>query len=390
MYATRSVVVVRRASRPTQPRFKHRPLAQALPLRYAGGNPDVIEGVYLVSRALVTGITGQDGSYLAELLLAKGYEVHGIIRRASTFNTQRIDHLYQDPHDRGVSLFLHYGDLTDGSQLARLIRKIEPDEIYNLAAQSHVQVSFEQPEYTGDVIGLGRHAVARGDPGDRRPDAPVSGVVVRDVRRRSPTAIGGVVFRPRSPYAIAKLYGHWMVRNYREAYGMYTVSGILFNHEGERRGKTFVTRKISRAVARIALGTQRKLYLGNIDAKRDWGHAKDHVEAIYLMLQQDTPKDYVIGTGEAHSVREFCELAFSHVGLDWERFVKVDPRYLRPTDVDELCADPSRAMADLGWKPKVSFEELVRGMVDADLAAERLGSIEGGAPASWLTAGLDG
>jgi GDPmannose 4,6-dehydratase len=347
--------------------------------------------VHLVRRALVTGITGQDGSYLAELLLAKGYEVHGIIRRASTFNTQRIDHLYQDPHDQGVSLFLHYGDLTDGSQLARLIRNIEPDEIYNLAAQSHVQVSFEQPEYTGDVIGLG---VTRLLEAIRE-----TGVQTRLYQASSSEMFGDAPppqseessFRPRSPYAIAKLYAHWMVRNYREAYGMYTVSGILFNHEGERRGKTFVTRKISRAVARIALGSQQKLYLGNIDAKRDWGHAKDYVEAIHLMLQQDIPKDYVIGTGEAHSVREFCELAFAHVGLDWERFVNIDPRYLRPTDVDELCADPTRAMADLGWKPRVSFEELVRSMVDADLAAERLGPIEGRARASsWLAAGLDG
>ena len=344
-----------------------------------------------MKRALVTGITGQDGSYLAELLLAKGYEVHGIIRRASTFNTHRIDHLYQDPHDEGVSLFLHYGDLTDGSQLARLIRQIQPDEIYNLAAQSHVQVSFEQPEYTGDVIALG---VTRLLEAIRE-----TGVQTRLYQASSSEMFGDAPppqseespFRPRSPYAIAKLHAHWMVRNYREAYGMYTVSGILFNHEGERRGKTFVTRKISRAVARIALGTQQKLYLGNIDAKRDWGHAKDYVEAIYLMLQQDAPKDYVIGTGEAHSVREFCELAFSHVGLDSERFVTVDPRYLRPTDVDELCADPSRAMADLGWKPQVSFEELVRGMVDADLAAERLGPAEARGPASsWLAAGLDG
>ena len=342
-------------------------------------------------KALVTGITGQDGSYLAELLLAKGYEVHGIIRRASTFNTHRIDHLYRDPHDAGVSLFLHYGDLTDGSQLARLIRKIQPDEIYNLAAQSHVQVSFEQPEYTGDVIGLG---VTRLLEAIRE-----TGVETRLYQASSSEMFGDApppqsedsAFRPRSPYAIAKLYAHWMVRNYREAYGMYTVSGILFNHEGERRGKTFVTRKISRAVARIALGMQERLYLGNIDAKRDWGHARDYVEAIHLMLQQDTPSDYVIGTGEAHSVREFCELAFSHVGLDWERFVTVDARYLRPTDVDELCADPSRAMADLGWKPQVPFEELVRGMVDADMAAERLEPIEGHAHASsWLAAGLDG
>jgi GDPmannose 4,6-dehydratase len=329
-----------------------------------------------VKNALITGITGQDGSFLAEFLLSKGYEVHGIIRRASTFNTGRIDHLYRDPHEEGVRLFLHYGDLTDASQLARLIRKIEPDEIYNLAAQSHVQVSFEQPEYTGNVSGLG---VTRLLEAIRE-----TGIQTRLYQASSSEMFGDspppqseeTPFRPRSPYAIAKLYAHWMVRNYREAYGMYAVSGILFNHEGERRGETFVTRKVSRAVARIVSGKQSKVYLGNLDAIRDWGHAKDYVEAVYLMLQQDTPTDYVIGTGEGHSVREFCELAFSHVGLSWERYVVVDPQYLRPTDVDELRADPSRAMAELGWRPKVSFEELVRAMVDTDLARERLTAAE--------------
>jgi GDPmannose 4,6-dehydratase len=326
----------------------------------------------VVAKALITGITGQDGSHLAELLLGKGYEVHGMIRRASTFNTQRIDHLYQDPHEEGVRLFLHYGDLTDGSQLARLIRQIEPDEIYNLAAQSHVRVSFDQPEYTGDVSGLG---VTRLLEAIRE-----TGVETRLYQASSSEMFGDspapqsedTPFRPRSPYAIAKLYAYWMTRNYREAYGMYTVSGILFNHEGERRGETFVTRKISEGVARIVAGKQDKLYLGNLDAVRDWGHAKDYVEAMYLMLQQEQPRDYCVGTGQGHTVREFCELAFAHVGLDWEQFVRLDPRYLRPTEVQELVADPSRANSELGWRPKISFEELIIGMVESDLAHEGL------------------
>ena len=321
-----------------------------------------------MKKALICGITGQDGSHLADLLLEKGYEVHGMIRRASTFNTHRIDHLYHDPHEQGARLTLHYGDLTDGSQLARLIRQVQPDEIYNLAAQSHVQVSFEQPEYTGDVTGLG---VIRLLEAIRE-----TGVATRLYQASSSEMFGDSPppqsedspFRPRSPYAVAKLYAHWITRNYREAYGLYAVSGILFNHEGERRGETFVTRKVTRAVAHIVLGEQRKVYLGNLDAVRDWGHAKDYVEAMYLMLQQEAPRDYVIGTGEGHTVREFCELAFGHVGLDWQRFVEIDPRYLRPTDVDELRADPSRAMAELGWKPKVTFFELATGMVEFDLA----------------------
>jgi GDPmannose 4,6-dehydratase len=325
-----------------------------------------------MKKALITGITGQDGSYLAELLLEKGYQVHGMIRRASTFNTDRIDHLYRDPHEEGVRLFLHFGDLTDGSQLARLIRMIAPDEIYNLAAQTHVQVSFEQPEYTGDVAGLG---VTRLLEAIRE-----TGVNTRLYHASSSEIFGDAPvpqsedspFRPRSPYAVAKLYAHWIVRNYREAYDMYAVSGILFNHEGERRGETFVTRKITRAVARIAAGRQETLFLGNMEAARDWGHARDFVEAIFLMMRQDKPRDYVIGTGESHTVREFCELAFGHVGLDWERFVEVDPRYLRPTEVDELRADPTRAMSELGWKPKVTFPELVTGMVEHDLSLEGL------------------
>jgi GDPmannose 4,6-dehydratase len=295
-----------------------------------------------------------------------------MIRRASTFNTDRIDHLYQDPHEKGVRLFLHFGDLTDGSQLARLIRMIAPDEIYNLAAQTHVQVSFEQPEYTGDVAGLG---VTRLLEAIRE-----TGVDTRLYHASSSEIFGDAPlpqsedtpFRPRSPYAVAKLYAHWIVRNYREAYDMYAVSGILFNHEGERRGETFVTRKITRAVARIAAGRQETLFLGNLEAARDWGHARDFVEAIFLMMRQDKPRDYVIGTGESHTVREFCELAFRHVGLDWERFVEVDPRYLRPTEVEELRADPTRAMTELGWKPKVTFPELVTGMVAHDLSLEGL------------------
>jgi GDPmannose 4,6-dehydratase len=342
------------------------------------------EATLKTKTALITGLTGQDGSYLAELLLDKGYEVHGMIRRASTFNTSRIEHIYQDPHEKNVRLILHYGDLTDGSQLARLIRQVEPDEIYNLAAQSHVQVSFDQPEYTGDVTGLG---VTRLLEAIRE-----TGVATRLYQASSSEMFGDspppqsedTPFRPRSPYAIAKLYAYWMVRDYREAYGMFAVSGILFNHEGERRGETFVTRKITRGVADIVAGNQEKLYLGNLDAARDWGHAKDYVEAIYLMMQQDTPTDYVIGTGESHTVREFCQLAFEQVDLDWDRFVEIDPRYFRPTETNDLRADPSRAMADLGWKPKISFEALVTTMVEGDLAALGLTLEQGRARASRL------
>lgn len=320
-------------------------------------------------KALITGITGQDGSYLAELLLPRGYEVHGLIRRASTFNTHRIDHLYRDPHEEGVRMFLHYGDLVDGSQLARLIRTIQPAEIYNLAAQSHVQVSFEQPVYTADVTGLG---VTRLLEAIRE-----TGVQTRLYQAGSSEMFGNAPppqseetpLCPRSPYAAAKAYAYWITRNYREAYEMYAVTGILFNHEGERRGETFVTRKISRGVAAIVSGMQEFLYLGNLDAKRDWGDARDHVEAMYLMLQQAEPQDLCIGTGESHSVREFCELAFGHVGLDWERFVRIDPRYLRPTEVDELRADPTRAREILGWLPRRGFRELVESMVESDLAA---------------------
>ena len=326
----------------------------------------------LVKRALITGITGQDGSYLAEHLLEKGYEVHGVVRRASSFNTGRIEHLYQDPHEETVRLRLHYGDLTDGSQLARLIRTVEPDEIYNLGAQSHVMVSFEQPEYTGDVTGLG---VTRLLEAIRE-----SGVETRLYQAASSEMFGDAPapqsettpFQPRSPYAAAKLYAYWLTRNYREAYGLFAVSGILFNHEGERRGETFVTRKITRAVARIAAGATEKLYLGNLDAVRDWGHARDYVRAMHLMLQHSVAEDFVIGTGEGHTVCDFCQVAFGHVGLDWERYVEVDPRYFRPTEVEVLIADASKAREQLGWAPEVSFDELATCMVESDLASEGL------------------
>jgi GDPmannose 4,6-dehydratase len=320
-----------------------------------------------MKRALITGITGQDGSYLAELLLDKGYEVHGVVRRASSFNTGRIEHLYKDPHQPEVRLYLHYGDLTDGSQLARLIRTVEPDEIYNLGGQSHVMVSFEQPEYTGDVTGLGITRLLEA--------IRETGVKTRLYQASSSEMFGdapapqseSTPFQPRSPYAAAKLYAHWLTRNYREAYGIFAVSGILFNHEGERRGETFVSRKITTAVSRIAAGLQDRLYLGNLDAVRDWGHARDYVEAMYLMLQRETPTDYVIGTGEGHTVREFLSLAFGHVGLDWEPFVSVDRRYIRPTEVGTLVADPSKARIELGWSPAVTFEQLVTTMVETDL-----------------------
>jgi GDPmannose 4,6-dehydratase len=320
-------------------------------------------------KALVTGVTGQDGSYLADLLLAKGYEVHGLVRRSSTFNTRRIDHLYVDPHEPGARFFLHYGDLSDSGQLSHLIYNIQPDEIYHLAAQSHVRVSFDMPEYTGDVTGLG---VTRLLEAIRR-----SGIKTRFYQASSSELYGDAPppqneetpMRPRSPYAAAKLYGYWMVRNYREGYGLFAVNGILFNHESPRRGETFVTRKITRAVVRIKFGLQKKLYLGNLEARRDWGYAPDFVEAMWLMLQQESPEDLVIATGEAHSVREFLEEAFSHVDLDWREYVEIDPRYFRPTEVDFLLGDAAKARRILGWEPQVSFKELVHIMVDADLQA---------------------
>lgn len=321
----------------------------------------------MVKRALITGITGQDGSHLTELLLAKGYEVHGMIRRASNFNTDRIDHLYEDPHESEAQLFLHYGDMGDGSQVARIIRTLEPDEIYNLAAQSHVAVSFQQPEYTGDVTGLGVLRLLeaiRDSRIDTRLYQAGSSEMFGD---HPPPQSETTQFRPRSPYAAAKAYAHWLTANYREAYGIHAVNGILFNHEGPRRGETFVTRKITKAVAEILAGRQEHLYLGNLDASRDWGHAPDYVEAMWMMLQADKPGDYVIGTGESHTVREFCEHAFGLVGLDYEDHVRVDPKYFRPTEVEALCADASKARRELGWAPRTSFAELVETMLEADL-----------------------
>jgi GDPmannose 4,6-dehydratase len=321
-----------------------------------------------MKRALITGITGQDGSYLTELLLEKGYEVHGIVRRSSSFNTERIEHLYRDPHERDVRLRLHYGDLNDASSLQSILSTVQPDEVYNLGAQSHVRVSFDIPEYTGEVTALGAtrvlEAIRKLKVGCRFYQASSSelfGKVIETPQRET------TPFHPRSPYAAAKAYAHYLTQNYREAYGLFACNGILFNHESERRGETFVTRKITRAVGRIKLGLQRELFLGNLDAKRDWGHAADYVEAMWLMLQQDKPDDYVIGTGETHSVREFLDLAFRRADLDWREFVHIDERYLRPAEVDLLLADPSKATRELGWKPKVSFEQLVIRMVDADL-----------------------
>lgn len=355
-------------------------------------------------RALITGITGQDGSYLAELLLSKEYEVHGLIRRSSTFNTNRIDHIYADPHEPGTKLFLHYGDITDSGQLTNLIYNLQPDEIYHLAAQSHVRVSFDMPEFTGDVTGLGTTRILEAI---RR-----SGIKTRFYQASSSEMFGAspppqneeTPFRPRSPYAAAKVYSYWMVRNYREGYNLFACNGILFNHESPRRGETFVTRKITRAVARIRLGLEKKLYLGNLDAKRDWGYAQEFVEAMWLVLQQNEPEDYVIATGETHSVREFVDLSFEHAGIEieWQghgleekgivrslasnlqpptsglqpltsnlrigdAIIEIDQRYFRPTEVEVLIGDASKAKRDLGWKPKVKFKELVKIMVDADL-----------------------
>jgi GDPmannose 4,6-dehydratase len=318
-------------------------------------------------KALITGITGQDGSYLTELLLEKGYEVHGIIRRASTFNTGRIDHIYSDPHAKGAALKLHYGDLSDASALSRLLATIVPDEIYNLAAQSHVRVSFDSPEYTTDITATGAvrllEAIREGGIKPRFYQASSSEMYgkVQEVPQKETTP-----FYPRSPYGCAKVYAHWITVNYRESYGMHASAGILFNHESPRRGETFVTRKITRAIAEILGGSKEKLYLGNLDAKRDWGYAKEYVEAMWLMLQQEKPDDYVIATNETHSVREFLEVAFGYVGLKWEKHVEFDPRYCRPAEVDILIGDYSKAKRVLGWQPKTRFTELVKLMVDAD------------------------
>jgi GDPmannose 4,6-dehydratase len=327
-------------------------------LHYQGG---------AVRRALVTGISGQDGSYLAELLLGKGYEVHGIVRRASSFNTGRLDRIYQDPHESRPQLQLHYGDLTEAVALVNLVRAVAPDEIYHLGAQSHVKVSFEIPDYTGEATGLGTTRLLEA--------IRASGIETRFYQASSSEMFGAAPppqdeltpFHPRSPYGCAKVYAYWTTVNYREAYGLYAVNGILFNHESPRRGETFVTRKITRAVARIKAGLQDRLYLGNLQARRDWGYAPEYVEAMWRMLQQGRPADYVIATGESHTVQEFVEVAFSHVDLDWRRYVLVDPSYYRPSEVDELCGDASKARVDLGWKPETSFDELVRLMVDADI-----------------------
>jgi len=322
-----------------------------------------------MKKALITGITGQDGSYLAELLLSKGYEVHGIIRRASTFNTERLDHIYQDPHSQEVRLRLHYGDLSTSEQFTNLIYNVQPDEIYNLGAQSHVRVSFDVPEFTGNITGMGTtrllEAVRRG------------GIKTRFYQASSSEMFGATpppqdettAFHPRSPYAAAKVYAYWMTVNYREAHGLFAANGILFNHESPRRGETFVTRKITRAAARICAGQQQKLYLGNLDARRDWGYAPEYVEGMWRILQQGKPVDYVLGTGESHSVREFLDEAFGYLDMDWKDYVEIDPRYRRPSEVNFLLADASKAHHELGWEPKIGFKELVRIMVDADLEA---------------------
>ena len=317
--------------------------------------------------ALITGITGQDGSFLAELLLAKGYAVHGIVRRASTFNTERLDAIYADPHEHGVRLHLHYGDLSDGASLRRILERAQPSEIYNLAAQSHVRVSFDQAQYTAEIVATGTlrllEAVRDYSGAVRFYQAGSS-----EMFGASPPPQGETSpFYPRSPYAVSKVAAHWFASNYREAYGLFVSNGILFNHESPRRGETFVTRKITRALTRIKLGLQKKLYLGNLDARRDWGYAGDFVEAMWRMLQQPVPDDFVIATGESHSVREFLALAAEYCGLDWTRYVETDPRYFRPTEVDALCGDASKARRQLGWKPTVTFEELVKMMVEHDL-----------------------
>ena len=327
----------------------------------------------MTKRALITGITGQDGSFLTELLLERGYEVYGIIRRSSSFNTDRIDHLYQDPHEPGTRLRLVYGDLNDSSSLNTLTRQIQPDEIYNLGAQSHVRVSFDVPEYTGEVTGLGTVRLLEA--------IREAGISPKFYQASSSELYGKVVetpqtertpFYPRSPYACAKAYAYWITVNYRESYGMFACNGILFNHESERRGETFVSRKITRAATRIKLGLQQKLYMGNLDARRDWGYARDYVEAMWLMMQAEQPDDYVVATGETHSVREFLEEAFGYLDLDWEKYVEIDPRYFRPAEVDLLLGDPTKARTILGWEPKVSFKELVKIMVDSDMRlAER-------------------
>ena len=323
----------------------------------------------MAKRALITGITGQDGSYLAELLLAKGYEVHGLIRRASTFNTSRIDHLYVDPHDPTAKLFLHYGDLSDGARLVTLMAEINPDEVYNLAAQSHVRVSFDEPEHTADTTGTGSIRLLEA--------VRLSGIATRFYQASSSELYGATPppqsettpFYPRSPYAAAKLYAYWITKNYREAYDLFAVNGILFNHESPRRGETFVTRKITRAVARIKAGEQKDLYLGNLESIRDWGYAAEYVEGMWRMLQVDTPDDYVLATGVGYTIKDFLEASFGHVGLEWQKYVKFDERYLRPTEVDALIGDSTKAQEELGWVPTIDGAALAKIMVDADVKA---------------------
>ena len=320
-------------------------------------------------KSIITGITGQDGSYLAELLLSKGYEVHGLIRRSSTFNTDRIDHIYQDPHTPNPNLVLHYSDLTDGSRLVTLLSEIQPDEVYNLAAQSHVRVSFDEPEYTGDVTGLGTIRLLEA--------IRAIGLETRFYQASSSEMFGATPppqnedtpFYPRSPYGVAKVYSYWITRNYREAYGIFASNGVLFNHESPRRGDTFVTRKITRAVARIARGIQSELFMGNLGSVRDWGYAPEYVEAMWRMLQHDTPGDYVVATNTAYTVKDFLQLSFEHAGLDWEKYVRFDERYLRPTEVDSLVGDASKARNDLGWTPTILTPRLAQIMVDADVKA---------------------
>jgi GDPmannose 4,6-dehydratase len=329
----------------------------------------------LMRKALITGITGQDGSYLAEFLIARDYQVHGILRRASTFNTGRIDHLYKDAHDPEARLFLHYGDLTDGSSLRRILQKVEPDEIYNLGAQSHVKVSFDQSEYTADVVATGTLRLLEA----MRDYCAATGRQVKMYQACSSEMFGAAsppqnestAFYPRSPYAVAKVAGYWYCVNYREAYSLFVANGLLFNHESPLRGETFVTRKITRAVGKISLGLQKKLYLGNLEARRDWGFAGDYVEAMWLMLQQDVADDFVVATGEAYSVRDFVEAAFGCAGLNWKEHVEIDSRYMRPTEVDFLLGDASKARRQLGWRPQVKFDELVRMMVDGDMELAR-------------------
>ena len=347
----------------------------------------VISGVkkagFILKKALITGITGQDGSYLAELLLIKGYEVHGVIRRASTFNTERIDHLYLDPHNPEARMFLHYGDLSDGSRLSTLLAQIQPDEIYNLAAQSHVRVSFDEPEYTGDTTGLGTtrllEAMRQSSPTARFYQASSSEMF----GAATPPQSEETAFYPRSPYGVAKVYSYWMTKNYREAYGLHLTNGILFNHESPRRGETFVTRKITRAVARIVRGEQKELFLGNLDARRDWGYAPDYVVAMWKMLQQPTSDDYVLATGTDLSVKDFVELSFKHVNLDWEKFVRFDEKYLRPTEVDSLVGNATKAQKALDWKAGVSPQELASIMVDYDLSVLNGAKIDVPAGSVW-------